>query len=203
MGSSYIDDFFRDVYNSELEHEHKLGSTDGLLVVVLLALASVVFYYFKVWPSFAYGVADCIFNVCTALLLITFVVAIWFVCRSLWPREKEYIGTPKEWGEFVVGLRDYYTHYHNEQEAGSRVADDLAQALRRNYIQAAEVNRNFNVKKLAFRYRAKLFMIGAVALVLINAVAMPFIQITNTDTQKTEVVKFPEIQKVEIVTPKP
>jgi hypothetical protein len=203
MCKSYTDDFFRDLYNSELELEHKLESADGLFVGILLALAAVAVYYSKLLPSCGHGLADCIFRACAVLFLIVFVFATGFLIASLWPRLREYIGTAKEWGAFVEGSKDYYTHYHNEQEADRRVAADLAQALRRKYIQAGEVNRNFNITKLAFRFWAKVSIMVAVVLVLINAIPTYLVQAAKTETQKTEVIGFPEIQKVEIVIPKP
>jgi hypothetical protein len=203
MGDSYTDDFFCDLYKSELEHKDKLDSADSLLIAVLLALSGVGIYYAKLLPAFGFGVAGYAFLGCAVLFLIVFCVATGFVIASFWPRDKEHIAPPEEWGKFADGLRDYYTHYHNEQDADKRVASDLALALRKKYIQAGEVNRRLNIKKMAYQARARYTVTAAVVLIMLNAVPTYFVQSRKTETQKTEVVGFPEIQKVEIVIPKP
>ena len=174
-----------------------------MLVGVLLALSGVGIYYARLLPSCKLGVAGYAFLTFAACFLIAFGFATGFVIASIWPRNKEFIAPPKEWGQFVDGLKEYYTTYHSEQEADKRVAADLAQALRRKYIEAGEVNRNSNIKKMEYQTRTRYAITAAVAIMLVNGVPTYFVQRANTEVQRTEVVGLPEIQKVEIVTPNP
>lgn len=64
------EDFFRDTYNSEMEHKYKLDAADSFLAVLLLALAGVGIYYSKLLPSCASGAAVCFFEVFTALFAV-------------------------------------------------------------------------------------------------------------------------------------
>ncbi len=202
MGTNFTDDFFKEVYIAELENKHKLDSADSLLVGILLALSGVGIYYSKLLPSCSFGVPGYAFLACTLIFLIAFGISTGFVIASFWPRVKEYIASPKEWGEFVEGLREYYTHYHKEDEAERRVADDLAKSLRKKYIDAGEVNRNHNIKKQAYQSRARYSITAAVVLILLNTIPTYFVQCVTKETQKTEIIAFPEIQKVEIITSK-
>ncbi len=200
MGKDFTDDFFREVYSTELDHKHKLDSADSLLVGILLALSGVVIYYFKVLPSCRYGIAGCVYLFLSAVFLIAFGFAIGFVIASFWPRYKGYISNPQDWGQFVAGLETYYNHYHDEKEAKERVADELSRTLRQQYIKASEINRNINNKKMGYQARAKYCITAAVMILALNGYPTYLIQCAKSDTQKTEVVKFPEVQKIEIVT---
>jgi hypothetical protein len=149
MGRDPTDDFFKEVYSAELDHKHKLDSADSLLVGVLLALSGVGIYYLKAIPSCGYGIAGCLFLFLSALFLIAFGFAIGFVLFSFLPRYKGYISNPEDWGQYVAGLEEYYSHYHDEEEAKKRVADELTKTLRQQYISASKVNRSINKMKMA------------------------------------------------------
>jgi len=199
MGSNYTDDFFREVYNAELDRHHKLHSADSLLIAVLVAFSGVGVYYLKVLPSCVWGIAEGAFIAFFGLFLVAFLFATGFVIAACWPRNSEYIAAPKEWGAFVEGLREYYAHYHDQQEAEKRVADDLARALRQKYMEAGECNRNLNIKIAAYQTRAKYSITALVVLMLVNAIPTYSVQSTRSETQKTEVIAFPDVQKIEIV----
>jgi len=200
---SYTNDFFRDMYNSEIDHKYKLDSADNLLVGILLALSGVGIYYLKVLPCCNLGAAEYIFLVFCGLFVAAFACAVIFVIASFWPRDKEYIASPNEWGQYVDGLKAYYTYYHTEEESERRVARDLAKLLRQKYLEAGEVNRNLNIRIMAYQTWAKYSITAAVVLLLLNAIPTYFIQCAKTETQKTEVTAFPAIQKIQIVPPNP
>lgn len=200
--TDYTDDFFREQYSAELDHTDKLDSADSLLVGVLLALSGVSIYYFRVLPSCGFGIAGCTFLACCSAFLVAFALAISFVVASFWPRMKGFISSPEDWARYVGGLESYYTHYHDAKEAREHVANELAQSLRRQYVEAGEVNRKHNIRKMGYQTRAKRCITAAVAIMLLNGFPAYFVQRPKADTQKTEVVSFPEIQKVEIIAPK-
>ena len=137
MSSDYTDDFFRDVYNAELEQKSKLDSLDGLLIGILTALAAVAIYYAKTLPSCGWHVAGVIFVLLTIVYFLALAAAIALVVASFWPRDKEYIAPPDDWGKFVDGLRDYYRRYFDEKETDERIAAELAKTLRQKYMEAA------------------------------------------------------------------
>lgn len=201
MGYDRTDDFFRDVYNSELEHKHKLDSADSLLVGVLLALSGVGIYYLKVLPSCGHGIVGYVFLALSALFLIAFGFATGFVIASFWPRDKGYISNPEEWGRYVVGLEDYYGHYHDRRGATERTGGELARTLRGQYIKAGEINRRLNIKKMGYQTWVRRCITGAVVILALNAYPTCLVQCAKSEVQKTDIIKFPEIQKVEIVTP--
>lgn len=203
MGGSYTDDFFREVYNAELEQRHKLDSADSVLVGVLLAFSGVGIYYVNVLPSCGFGIAGYVFVVFSVLFLIAFGFATGFVIASFWPRDKGYISNPEDSGQYVAGLEEYYGHYHDKEEAKTRVADELAKMLRQQYIKAGEINRKLNIKKMGYQTWVRRSITAAVVILGLNAYPTYLVQCAKSDTQKTEVIGFPEIQKVEIVTPKP
>jgi hypothetical protein len=199
MESDYKDDFFRGVYNSEIENKHKLDAADNLLVVVLLALSGVGIYYAKLLQSCSFGVAGWFFLVCTILFLIALGGAIGFLIASFWPRKREFVSSPKKWNDFVESMRHYYNyHFRNEadenvptEEAEGHVSVELVNALREKYIQAGEVNYIANLNKMAYQARTKFCITAAVIVMLLNAIPTYFTQCDNH-----------EIQKIEIVTPK-
>ena len=203
MGSSYTDDFFREVYNAEIEQRHKLDSADSVLVGVLLALSGVGIYYFKFLPSCGFGIAGYVFLLFSFLFLIAFGFATGFVIGSFWPRDKGYISNPEDWGRYVAGLEEYYGHYHDKEETNTRVADELAKMLRQQYIKAGEINRNLNIKKMGYQTWVRRCITAAVVILGLNAYPTYLVQCAKSDTQKTAVIGFPEVQKVEIVIPKP
>jgi hypothetical protein len=191
VGSSYTDDFFREVYNAELEQRHKLDSADSVLVGVLLALSGVGIYYFKVLPSCGFGIAGYVFLLFSFLFLIAVVFATGFVIASFWPRDKGYISNPEDLGQYVAGLEEYYGHYHDKEEAKTRVADELAKMLRQQYIKAGEINRNLNIKKMGYQTWVRRCITAAVVILGLNAYPTYLVQCAKSDTQKTEVNGVP------------
>lgn len=116
---------------------------------------------------------------------------------------RDYITHPKQWSDFLDNFKDYYAYggQLDEEEVKNRSAEDWAKALERNYISASETNFNFNIKKMGYQARAKWCIGVAVLCVLLNTVPTYFLQRVIQEVQKTQVVSFPDIQKVEIVNP--
>lgn len=204
MGTNQTDDFFRDVYRSELEHKYKLDSVDGFLAVLLIALASVGIYYGKLLPSCGFGMAGYFFLVFSILFFIAFGIGVVFVIASFLPLAvREYIGHPQRWSDYLDSLKDYHAYggQLSEEEVKDRVAKDWEEALRQKYINAGETNFNFNFKKMAYQARAKWCIGVAIVVMMFNALPTYYVQCAKTDTQKTEVISFPDVQKVKIVDP--
>ena len=55
MGADDPQDFFRDVYNSEIEDKYKLDAADNFLAILLIALAGVGIYFSRLLPSCSLG----------------------------------------------------------------------------------------------------------------------------------------------------
>ena len=133
-----------------------------------------------------------------------FILGTVFVIVSFLPfAARDYITHPKQWSDFLDNFKDYYAYggQLDEEEVKNRSAEDWAKALERNYISASETNFNFNIKKMGYQARAKWCIGVAVLCVLLNTVPTYFLQRVIQEVQKTQVVSFPDIQKVEIVNP--
>ena len=77
-----------------------------------------------------------------------------FVILSFLPcRRREYIGHPREWADFLKGLNDYHAYggQLSEEEVTIRVARDWAAELHERYVNASEINFNFNIKKMGYQ----------------------------------------------------
>lgn len=183
MNNKYTNDFFREIYNSELDQKHKLDSADSLLVAVLLALSGVGIYYLKALPACGFGFVGCVFLLGSVLFLAAFGFAVGFVIASFWPRDKAYISSPADWETYVKGMEDYYSHFHDEEEAGNRAAHELANLLREQYVKAGEINRTLNIRKMGYQTRARRAIAAAVLLILLNAVPACFVQCAKTEPQ--------------------
>lgn len=83
MGTKYTDDFFRDVYNSELDHKHKLETTDSFMAVLLMALSAVAYYYLRAWPCCGLCVYSCISIAIYSLLFATMCLAIYLINNAV------------------------------------------------------------------------------------------------------------------------
>ncbi len=175
MSTNFTDEFFRDSYDSEVECKYKPDSADSLLVGILFGLSGVGIYYLKILPTCNLGAMDRLFIVFGALFAAAFLSAGYYVAASLhgWGYF-EYIASPRDWGQYVDGLKTYYARYHNEQVADQKVANDLARQLRQRHIDAAGWNQKQNERKMGCQARARGSIIAAAALILLNAPATYF-----------------------------
>ena len=136
MGNSYTDDFFRDVYNSEIEQKHKLDSADSLLAVLLMALAGVAYYYLRLWPCCGWCVSAYFFIAFSILYFVAFCAATCSATGSFIPRKKAYISSPIECNDFVEESNDYFRNYHKAEEVGPKVDDELRAMLRKGDVKS-------------------------------------------------------------------
>ncbi|MEM6654872.1 MAG: hypothetical protein AAF596_03630 [Planctomycetota bacterium] len=169
MSKIYIDDFFENLYDTEHTYIQKLDAVDTFLVGVSGALVGVGGYYLKCLWSIRYGGLTVVIAVFVVFFLLALCVAILFVVRSVWPRDKGYISSPAEWDSYIRGLEQYYSYYHSGEKLDIKVAEDLSEARRKQYIKAGEMNRTRIVSKHANQARAKQFLIACVVFMAINA----------------------------------
>jgi hypothetical protein len=179
MATDEIADFFEGCYNHELEQKQNLDSVDGLLIGIVGALIGVGAYYLSLIPASSWCVSCVFFWV----LIIGFFAALvgGLICciASIWPQEKAYIASPKEWGDYVDGLTTYHATYQKGADIDDRVCIDLAALRRRQYVNAGEINRKLIIRKHGYHVRAKRFIAAAVVLMLLNAVPGSMMQIAK------------------------
>lgn len=201
MAAKYTDDFFKEMYASELEHKYKLDSADSLLIAVLLALSGVGIYYSKVFHLCNNDLAGWAFVIFGVLFCVAFASATCFMLGSFWPIDKALIATPGDWADYVSGLERYYSYYHDDKETDRRVADDLARRLRVQYVEAGEINRDSNFRKAGYQTRARRAITAAVVVALVNAAPTYFVQRSTSDAHSAEVVAFHNAQRVDRTPP--
>jgi hypothetical protein len=97
MDAKYTDDFFRAVYNDELDHKSKQDSADSLLFGVLVVLCGVGTYYARILPVKDVDVAGYWFIALSIVFGIAVVIAIIAAIGSIWPRDRGFISSPDTW----------------------------------------------------------------------------------------------------------
>ena len=191
MGNRVADDFFREIYLTEIEQKHKLESADSFLAVVLMALSSIAIYDLRLLPRCPLSIAGWFFWVFSTLYFLAIVAAIVSAIGSFIPRYKAYISGADDWNKYVKGMEDYHGFYHEPEEAMKRVDAELSALLRQQYVEASEINRTLAIKKMGWQTRTRYFIIAAIAIMLLNAVPTCYIESMKPDVQKVEVTKLP------------
>lgn len=169
MENDPICDFFEGVYNHELEQKQNLDSIDGLLIGIVGALIGVGAYYLNLLSASSWCVSCVVFWILTVVFFAVLVGGLTCCIASIWPHEKAYIASPKEWGDYVDGLTKYHARYHKGTDIAARVGTDLAGLRRQQYINAGEINRKAIIRKHGYQVKAKRFIAAAVVLMLLNA----------------------------------
>ncbi len=184
MATDEICEFFEGVYNHELEQKQNLDSVDGLLIGIVGALIGVGAFYLSLITASSW----CISCVFFWLLIVAFFAALvggLFCCiASIWPQQKAYIATPKEWSDYVDGLTKYHAAYHKGADIDSRVCIDLAALRRQQYVKAGEINRKLIIRKHGYQVKAKRFIAAAVVTILLNAIPGSMMQIAKDASTK-------------------
>ncbi len=173
---SYTEDFFEQLYHAELEHKQKLDTADSFLVGIVAALMGVGAYFLQTMAKADFGFALCCFWFLSLPYFVALIVALCYVMASIWPREKNYIASPKQWAEYVDGYEKHYGFWHKETALTDKVALELAALRRQQYIEAGETNRILILKKHGYQTWAKRWIVGAVVLMLLSALPVYFVQ---------------------------
>ncbi len=192
MTSKYVDDFFQDVYEREMQLTDRLVSNDGLLVGTLVFLSGVGIYYLKILPSCSLGVGACLFVALGFLFLLCFLAALFCVVASIFPRDTAYLSSPEPLDKYVRGLDAHYNHNHDQATADQLVEEELKATLRQQYVNASQINRTSNVGKNGWQSRAKYSIAGAVVVLVLNTPFTYLVQRAHSDTQKVEVISLPD-----------
>lgn len=186
MPNDYIDDFFECVYNAEIQQKQHLDSADSFLVGILAGLIGFGAYLVQLLAKADSGGAACCLWVIAVPYLASLIGALSFVIWSIIPRFKEYISSPRQWADYVQGYDAYYAYFHQEPTRSDRVAVELRDLRRQQYIQAGENNRQLIYTKHKAQTRAKWCFAIAAIFMLLSAGPIYCIQRAEVGKKKYE-----------------
>ncbi|WP_428303693.1 hypothetical protein [Lacipirellula sp.] len=92
--NKYIEEFFEERYNAELEQKQKLDTADGFRVGIVAGLLGVGAYYMQMLAKANFSFATFCLWALTIPYFITLVVALYYVGKSIWPQKKSYVASP-------------------------------------------------------------------------------------------------------------
>jgi hypothetical protein len=160
---AYIEKTLADSYRKEIDQEENVWHSLPFFTATLaLQVTALVQIFSKLpAPATALGIFASGLLVCTALLDL---IALGFLCLSIWPRRFNYVASEPELLNYAQGLiRDEEEGEADEtQERPASALVTLKWTLARQYAIGADHNRQINKQRERWRARAGLSIVFAV-----------------------------------------
>lgn len=194
MAADFVDEYFKEAYEHELEHGDQISSANDLPATVLTALAGVGYYYLVIFPSWKPSPAVVAFYVMGVVFAALLCAATICLIMAFRPREKAFVAAPSSQMEYIGKLTDYYSTSDDLHDMDKLVEKDFRASLREQYVQAAELNRKLNYEKMKWHVRTKWCVSAAIVMVFLNAWPTYCAQHSSSDVQKVKVESLPPVE---------
>lgn len=177
-------DLLKELYYFELQRKQQLEASLMLPVALLTGLGGVLFSFAR---SFTYGGNAKTYVFATALsgATISLMWVVFYLIRATHPFTYEVIPSSTELLSFYDQSKDYYRSIAAEFKAD----EDFESEMRGAYAKASSKNRQNNISKSGFLYRAQMGLVCGAVFLAIGVI--PYLA--------DELVKPIPVQKVEIV----
>ncbi|NQU23996.1 MAG: hypothetical protein HQ567_22160 [Candidatus Nealsonbacteria bacterium] len=202
MASTYTDDFFKGLYAAEFDRQAKLDSADSLLAAVVIVLFGVGIYYLEIMPGIGeISFAAIAFYVLCGIFGMALFLSTVCVIMSVWPRWRAFISRPKELDAFVTDMEAHYAFSHDDPSiVNEKVEAELRAFLREQYVLCSDKNREQNLIKAKWQFRAKYVIALAILTLFLNGWPTFKAQRAHSSPEQVQVVDFPEVQKVQVTS---
>ena len=177
-------ELLREQYSFELSRKQQLESSLTLPVVVLTGLGGVAFSYGKTF-SYSRNLQTLLFSVSLLGAILSFICVFYYLVRAAHRFMYEVIPSSLE----LLSYHEEVKRYYQSVGVPFQAEIDFESRLKKAYAEASSKNRQNNISKAAYLYRANMgLVVGAVFLALC---AGPYLA--------NELAKPSPVQKVEIV----
>jgi hypothetical protein len=168
-------------YFHEQNRRLTLDSATGFPAALLAMLGGLVAYYLQVFPV-PPSPWNAFFVICIGLGVLFLVAAFVSVVLSFVSFRYLDLATMRDWLDHHQALKEYTV------EGEIDVDVELEESLKELYAEAVDRNSAGNIRRLAFLYRAKLFV--ALAAFSLSLCAFPYFAIKSQQADKVHNVKI-------------
>ena len=175
-------EFFKDLYNAELERRENISSALVIPIGVLTLLGSGLIYLMQNYKLFA--------DVESSLIGIFLIIATSLFCFSIYLLIRSYFGYTYKFLPDSKSLQQYWNklgEYYREQKRDEQTADiEFELYIENSYVEATTDNAWNNDSKSEFLHRANRAMIWCLGIIIVCSI--PILLSKNENVQKVRIV---------------
>lgn len=189
---TYLETIFREMYWKE--HSRKASIHTQLSFPVAIVLAFISFFWFLLFPKISKPECSLVYIgliFSSMLLLLTILITIYYVIRSTFKYDYEYITYPDGIFKYKKALQDYYAQNSesNEEEVEGYIESGLKEMLIEQYVASTVTNRSNNDRRIGFLYRAKISLLVGLFATIASLILLLPSQNRNDNCLSKEVIK--------------
>ena len=164
-------ELFKDMYYFELDRKEKLNSKVNLPITIIILICGTIVYFTRSINMFGIDLISIIFWFLYAVLLISTIFTVYYICRSFYDYPYEYIPTASDFEKDINNLQEYYEDpYFEDIEKDKKqelLQNDINRLIADNYKKCIDKNIISNDIKTEYLLRSSAgIIVTIIALIL-------------------------------------
>lgn len=136
----YLEQLFRDFYYFEHDRKARINTDRSLPIVILTVISGILTYYAQNIPRIEIGIIYFLFISTVVGALICIVYSIFFLKKTFFNYDYNYVASPKE-----LDIRALELHYHHTRYGAPNIEDAMLESIRDDIIYYYKESTNNNI----------------------------------------------------------